>query len=125
MGRPKVAALRALATQHGWLDADTPLPEDGEIAAVLGQARRARSTISTVEPFRDIVARWAEQCRVLAEWRSTPRCVASTVSVRCAPHRAWSAPDSYSTAREWVGRAEKITIAATPRTTAQRFSVRP
>jgi transposase len=61
MGRPKVAALRALAMQHGWLAADTPLPEDGEIAAVLGRARRARSTISTVEPFRDIVARWAEQ----------------------------------------------------------------
>jgi transposase len=61
MGRPKVAVLRALATQHGWLAPDTPLPEDGEIAAVLGQARRARSTISTVEPFRDVVARWAEQ----------------------------------------------------------------
>ncbi len=61
MGRPKVAALRALATQQGWLAADTPLPEDGEIAAVLGQARRARSTISTVEPFREVVARWAEQ----------------------------------------------------------------
>lgn len=61
MGRPKVAALRALATQHGWLAPDTPLPEDGEIAVVIGQARRARSTISTVEPFRDVVARWAEQ----------------------------------------------------------------
>jgi hypothetical protein len=61
MGRPKVAALRALATQHGWLAPDTPLPEDGEIAAVIGQARRARSTVSTVEPFRDLVARWAEQ----------------------------------------------------------------
>jgi transposase len=61
MGRPKVAALRALAAQHGWLVADTPLPEDGEIAAVLGQARRARSTISTVEPFREVVSRWAEQ----------------------------------------------------------------
>jgi hypothetical protein len=61
MGRPKVAALRALATQQGWLAPDTPLPEDGEIAVVIGQARRARSTISTVEPFRDVVARWAEQ----------------------------------------------------------------
>jgi hypothetical protein len=61
MGRPKVAALRALATQHGWLAPDTPLPEDGEIAVVIGQARRARSTISTVEPFRELVARWAEQ----------------------------------------------------------------
>lgn len=61
MGRRKVAAFRALATRHGWLDAHAPLPEDAQIAAVVGRARRARSTISTVEPFRDIVARWVEQ----------------------------------------------------------------
>ena len=36
MGRPKVAALRALAMQQGWLAPEAPLPEDGEIAAVLG-----------------------------------------------------------------------------------------
>jgi transposase len=61
MGRPKVAALRALAARHGWLAADAPLPEDAEIATVIGQARRARSTISTVAPFRELVTRWAEQ----------------------------------------------------------------
>jgi transposase len=61
MGRAKVAALRALAGSAGWLTADTPLPEDAEIAAVIGQARRARSTISSVEPFREVVAGWAEQ----------------------------------------------------------------
>jgi transposase len=61
MGRPKVAALRALAGREGWLAPDTPLPEDAAIAAAIGQARRARSTLSTVEPFRAVVARWAEQ----------------------------------------------------------------
>ncbi|MCC6195027.1 MAG: IS21 family transposase [Burkholderiales bacterium] len=61
MGRRKLAAFRALAQQRGWLAADAPLPDDGEIAAVIGQVRRARSTISTVEPHRDIVVRWAEQ----------------------------------------------------------------
>lgn len=61
MGRPKVAALRALASSEGWLNPDTALPEDAAIAAVIGQARRARSTISTVEPFREVVAGWAEQ----------------------------------------------------------------
>lgn len=61
MGRPKVAALRALAAREGWLVADTALPEDATIAAAVGQARRARSTVSTVEPFRDIVARLAER----------------------------------------------------------------
>jgi transposase len=61
MGRPKVAALRALAAREGWLSPDTPLPEDATIAAAIGQARRARSTVSTVEPHRDLVARWADQ----------------------------------------------------------------
>jgi transposase len=61
MGRPKVAALRALAAREGWLASDTPLPEDAAIAAAVGQARRARSTVSSVEPFRATVARWAEQ----------------------------------------------------------------
>ena len=61
MGRRKVAAFRALAERHGWLAADSPLPADGEVAAVVGQARRARSTISSVEPFRIAVERWVDQ----------------------------------------------------------------
>ena len=61
MGRPKVAALRALAAREGWLSLDAALPEDATIAAAIGHARRARSTISTVEPYRDIVTRWADQ----------------------------------------------------------------
>ena len=61
MGRRKLAAFRALAQQQGWLLADAPLPDDAQIAAVIGAARRARSTISTVEPFRALVSRWAEQ----------------------------------------------------------------
>lgn len=61
MGRPKVAALRALAEREGWIAADRPLPEDAVIAAAIGQARRARSTISTAEPYRELIARWAEQ----------------------------------------------------------------
>jgi transposase len=61
MGRRKLAAFRALAQQQGWLIAEAPLPEDAAIAAVIGQERRARSTISTVEPYREIVTRWADQ----------------------------------------------------------------
>jgi len=61
MGRTKVARFRALAAQQGWLEADTALPEDAAIAAVLGTAKRARSTVSTVEPYREIVERWAAQ----------------------------------------------------------------
>jgi transposase len=58
MGRPKVAALRALALSRGWLDPAVPLPEDAELAAAIGKARRARSTISSVEPYRVLVERW-------------------------------------------------------------------
>jgi transposase len=61
MGRPKVAALRVLAGREGWLAPEAPLPEDAAIAAAVGQARRARSTVSTVEPFRTLVERWAAQ----------------------------------------------------------------
>jgi transposase len=58
MGRPKAAAFRALAAGQGWLDRATPLPDDAAIAAAVGQARRARSTISSVEPYRALVERW-------------------------------------------------------------------
>ena len=61
MGRHKSAALRALATERGWLNPEVPLPEDAAIAEALGAARRARSTISSLEPYRDIVSRWAER----------------------------------------------------------------
>jgi transposase len=58
MGRPKAARLRALAADQGWLAPEAPLPDDATIAAVVGAARRARSTISTVEPHRAQVERW-------------------------------------------------------------------
>lgn len=58
MGRPKAASFRALAQRHGWLDPQAALPTDAELAAALGQARRARSTVSTVEPYRATVERW-------------------------------------------------------------------
>jgi len=61
MGRSKVAAFRALAVAQGWFAPEAVLPDDATIAALIGQARRARSTISTVEPHRAQVERWAAQ----------------------------------------------------------------
>ncbi len=58
MGRVKVAAFRALAAAHGWLDLERELPDDAALAAALGAARRARSTISTAEPYRRTIERW-------------------------------------------------------------------
>lgn len=60
MGREKVASLRALAAAQGWLEPARELPDDATLAAALGQARRARSTISSVEPYRAQVTAWVE-----------------------------------------------------------------
>ena len=59
MGRDKLGVLRAVALQHGWLDANAELPDDAQIAAaVSGASQRASSTISSVEPHREVVRRW-------------------------------------------------------------------
>jgi len=58
MGRDKLASFRALASRQGWLDASAELPDDATIAAAIGDSRRARSTISTVEPHRAVVQHW-------------------------------------------------------------------
>ena len=61
MGRRKCALLRELASARGWLDTSTALPEDEAIAQALAAPKRASSTISSLEPFRDLISRWAEQ----------------------------------------------------------------
>ena len=61
MGRNKLAALRTLAPQHGWLDAQTPLPEEAQIAAALGGPKLAASTVSSLQPHRQRIAAWLEQ----------------------------------------------------------------
>lgn len=61
MGRRKLAALRALATERGWLTADAELPDDAAIASALGAPRRAASTVSALEPHRARIAAWLEQ----------------------------------------------------------------
>jgi hypothetical protein len=60
MGRRKVAVFRYRCEHRGWLDPATLLPEDAELAAAMGAAKRACSTISSVEPYR-AVQRWAVQ----------------------------------------------------------------
>ncbi len=57
MGRDKAGALRALALSRGWLDAAAVLPDDEAIAAALKPARRAAFTVSSVEPFREVMLR--------------------------------------------------------------------
>jgi transposase len=58
MGRDKLAELRALAQQQGWLDAGVELPDDATLTAALAPRRRASSTVSSVQPLREVVQRW-------------------------------------------------------------------
>jgi transposase len=58
MGRQKLAAVRELAQAQGWLDPSHELPDEGLIGAALGERRRAASTISSVQPWRELVAQW-------------------------------------------------------------------
>ncbi|GMV01843.1 MAG: hypothetical protein AMXMBFR52_14990 [Burkholderiales bacterium] len=60
MGRDKLGELRTLALSRGWLDSASELPDDEAIAAALTPGRRASSTISSVEPFRQAVQRWVD-----------------------------------------------------------------
>ncbi|HNE17952.1 MAG TPA: IS21 family transposase [Ottowia sp.] len=61
MGRRKAGQWREAAAAQGWLDAASPLPDDAAIAAALSPARRASSTVSSLEAHRATVARWVEQ----------------------------------------------------------------
>ena len=54
MGRKKAAAFRQLAHTQGWLHAPQ-MPEEADIATAVGRARRAGNTVSSVEPWRDLL----------------------------------------------------------------------
>jgi transposase len=58
MGRKKVARLRAMAAERGWLSKETPLPEDAEIAALIPKPKPASSSISTLQPHRERIEQW-------------------------------------------------------------------
>jgi transposase len=57
MGRDKLGELQALAHSQGWLGSGE-LPDDATIAAAMAPRRRAASTVSSVEPLRQVVQRW-------------------------------------------------------------------
>jgi transposase len=61
MGREKVAAFRATAAAQGWLQLERALPDEASIAQVQGQQRRSRSTVSSVEGWRELIGTWLDQ----------------------------------------------------------------
>jgi transposase len=60
MGRRKVAEVRQQAKSQGWLDAQQPLPDDAALAAVFGDAPRAPTAVSTLEPWPEQIATWVD-----------------------------------------------------------------
>lgn len=58
LGRPKLSQLRQMAASKGWLDPQSPLPDDGVLAEALGKSRRTSSTQSSLEPHREKIAEW-------------------------------------------------------------------
>jgi len=60
MGRPKAAQLRRVATEHGWLNTDAPLPADEVLAEVLLAKDPQPGPASQVEPFREQIIAWKQ-----------------------------------------------------------------
>ncbi len=60
MGRPKAADLRRVATEHGWLNVEQPLPEDKALAEVLLAKDPQPGPSSQVEPIREKILAWKQ-----------------------------------------------------------------
>lgn len=60
MGRKKVATVRELAGERGWLDGACALPEDAELAAALAPDKRAASCVSSVAAYREQIGAWTQ-----------------------------------------------------------------
>lgn len=57
IGRNKASALRKMARHHGWLDHNSPLPDDEQLAEVL-RIPTAKRQVSSLEPFSQEVSGW-------------------------------------------------------------------
>ena len=58
MGRKKCSQLRLLASKHGWLDPETPMPDQAELARSMQARRDDQLQKSLVEPYTDEVTEW-------------------------------------------------------------------
>ena len=61
MGRRTAANLRTLASEFNWLTSEQPAPDDATIAEALAPAKRAATTVSSLEPHRERIAAWLAQ----------------------------------------------------------------
>jgi transposase len=61
ISRTTVRKYRQWADAQGYLQPDTPLPDDATLAAALGTAPRPPHVVSSVEPYREVVQRLLDQ----------------------------------------------------------------
>ena len=61
IGRPKVAHIRRLAGEQGWLEASSTMPDDAQLAIVFKVPCTTVQNVSTIEPFRTEVLAWHAQ----------------------------------------------------------------
>jgi transposase len=61
ISRPTVHKYRQLAEAHGYLEPDSPMPDDTTLSAILGPGPQPPRQPSSVEPYRDAVQRLVEQ----------------------------------------------------------------
>ncbi|MGB2427854.1 MAG: IS21 family transposase, partial [Alteromonas sp.] len=57
-GRNKVKAIKRIASKHGWLEPDSELPDDTQLATVFGERPPNPTTTSSVAPYADKVKKW-------------------------------------------------------------------
>lgn len=60
MGRQKLALVRVVAAEQGWLDPAVALPDDATIAQAMKPPRPASTHVSSVEPWRALVGQWLD-----------------------------------------------------------------
>ena len=61
VGRDTVANIRRIASERGWLDAASPMPDDAMLTEYCKASGKNPQNISTVEPFREEVLTWHAQ----------------------------------------------------------------
>ena len=62
MGRKKLARLRAVATERGWLTPTVPLPDDAVLATLfVRQDELPRQCVSGLEPWREQIVAWRDE----------------------------------------------------------------
>ena len=63
MGRRKIAQVREVAAERGWLTAEVPLPDDATLAAAFERPQQAlpASCVSSLAPWRERISQWHAQ----------------------------------------------------------------